>query len=161
MASKTTGWKCTHEAEIIENTNTYVKIKVTCYWTNDGWNYNISGVSAWVTCDGKTVLVKDSGSINSTASNYAAVSCGSYTFTVQKTTTAKAVYCSAKITAASTYVSGTKSSTASAVNVSALASYTVSYNANGGSGAPSNQTKWHGVTLTLSTQTWQRRQSIS
>lgn len=28
--------------------------------------------------------------------------------------------------------------------------YTVSYNANGGSGAPSNQTKTHGVTLTLS-----------
>ena len=28
--------------------------------------------------------------------------------------------------------------------------YTVSYNANGGSGAPSNQTKTHGITLTLS-----------
>ena len=31
-----------------------------------------------------------------------------------------------------------------------LTSYTVSYNANGGSGAPSSQTKWHGKTLTLS-----------
>ena len=31
-----------------------------------------------------------------------------------------------------------------------LASYTVSYNANGGSGAPSAQTKWHGKSLTLS-----------
>ena len=30
--------------------------------------------------------------------------------------------------------------------------YTVSYNANGGSGAPSSQTKTHGTTLTLSTQ---------
>ena len=30
-----------------------------------------------------------------------------------------------------------------------LAKYTVSYNANGGSGAPSSQTKWYGKTLTL------------
>lgn len=36
------------------------------------------------------------------------------------------------------------------VTVPAKPSYTVSYNANGGSGAPSNQTKWYGETLTLS-----------
>lgn len=35
-------------------------------------------------------------------------------------------------------------------SVPALASYTVSYNANGGSGAPSSQTKWYGKSLTLS-----------
>ena len=34
--------------------------------------------------------------------------------------------------------------------VSAAQTYTISYNANGGSGAPSPQTKTHGVTLTLS-----------
>lgn len=34
--------------------------------------------------------------------------------------------------------------------IPALASYTVSYNANGGSGAPSAQAKWYGKTLTLS-----------
>ena len=33
----------------------------------------------------------------------------------------------------------------------ALPSHTVSYNANGGSGAPGNQTKWYGSILTLST----------
>ncbi len=36
------------------------------------------------------------------------------------------------------------------VSVPALASYSVSYNANGGSGAPGAQTKYYGVTLTLS-----------
>lgn len=36
------------------------------------------------------------------------------------------------------------------ITIPKLASYTVSYNANGGTGAPSNQTKWHGVPLTLS-----------
>lgn len=34
--------------------------------------------------------------------------------------------------------------------ISANTSYAVSYDANGGSGAPSNQTKWSGVSLTLS-----------
>lgn len=36
------------------------------------------------------------------------------------------------------------------VNVPAKPSYVVKYNANGGSGAPSAQTKWYGETLTLS-----------
>lgn len=36
------------------------------------------------------------------------------------------------------------------VTIPALDSYTVKYNANGGSGAPSSQTKWYGQTLTLS-----------
>ena len=36
--------------------------------------------------------------------------------------------------------------------VPALPSYTVSYNANGGSGAPSSQTKYYGKTLTLSSR---------
>lgn len=36
------------------------------------------------------------------------------------------------------------------VTVPAWTSYTISYNANGGSGAPGSQTKWHGQALTLS-----------
>lgn len=36
------------------------------------------------------------------------------------------------------------------VSIPKLASYTVSYNANGGSSAPSSQTKWYGKSLTLS-----------
>lgn len=35
--------------------------------------------------------------------------------------------------------------------INALTSYTVSYNANGGSGAPGKQTKYYGINLTLST----------
>ena len=37
------------------------------------------------------------------------------------------------------------------VNVPAWTSYVIKYNANGGTGAPANQTKWSGQTLTLST----------
>jgi uncharacterized repeat protein (TIGR02543 family) len=75
---------------------------------------------------------------------------GSYSFTVNKTTAAQSIACYAKITSNSSYVSGTKTSSTVNVAVSAKTSYTVSYNANGGSGAPSAQTKWHGTTLKLS-----------
>lgn len=44
---------------------------------------------------------------------------------------------------------GTKTA-AGSISVAKQTSYTVSYNANGGSGVPSSQTKWHGETLTLS-----------
>lgn len=52
------------------------------------------------------------------------------------------------------YYSGFKSlgsgSNTWTLTIDPLASYTVSYNANGGSGAPSSQTKWYGEELTLS-----------
>ena len=44
---------------------------------------------------------------------------------------------------------GTRSASGS-ITITKKTSYTVSYNANGGSGAPSSQTKWHGTNLTLS-----------
>ena len=46
---------------------------------------------------------------------------------------------------------GTGSASGSvSISVPARSSYTVTYNANGGSGAPSSQTKWYGESLTLS-----------
>lgn len=43
------------------------------------------------------------------------------------------------------------SSSKTTISVAAKPSYTISYNANGGSGAPGSQTKWYGETLTLTT----------
>lgn len=45
---------------------------------------------------------------------------------------------------------GETSTAKATITVPAKPSYTVSYNANNGSGAPSSQTKWYGETLTLS-----------
>lgn len=53
-----------------------------------------------------------------------------------------------KLTWSGTYA-GTKSASGS-ISVAAKTKYTVSYNANGGSGTLSSQTKWYGETLTLS-----------
>lgn len=151
MATAATGWKCTHAVEVVSENETTKKIKVTCYWQNDGWNYDVNGISAWVYCGGQSYKVKDGSWVDSTAGNYVAVSCGSYTFTINKTHSAQSLSCYAKITAASSYVSGTKSSTATTASVASKTKYTVSYNANGGNGAPSAQTKWHGEELTVST----------
>lgn len=150
MATAATGWKCTHTAEITAQTATTATIKVTCYWQNDGWTYDISHVSAWVYCGGQSYKVKNDGDIDSTASSSTRVSCGSYSFTVSKTHVAQALSCYAKITSTSSYVSGTKSSTAANVSVTAKTSYAVTYSANGGSSTPAAQTKWHDENLTLS-----------
>lgn len=46
-----------------------------------------------------------------------------------------------------------KSTATESINVPALPSYNVTYNANGGSGAPAGQTKWYGEDLTLQSGT--------
>lgn len=73
---------------------------------------------------------------------------GQSTFTYSRGTAAQTISCAAKISDVN-YIKATPSVTAS-FTVPALASYTVSYNVNGGSGtAPSSQTKYYGKTLTL------------
>ena len=144
------GWYCTHSASVVSQTNTQATIRVTCYWQNSGWNYNVNGVYAYVYCAGTEVCVKNGNWVDSTASNSAKVSCGSHDFVINKTTSAQNVSCYARINCTSSYSPGNRSSSAANVSVSAKPSYTVSYNANGGSGAPSAQTKWYGTNLTLS-----------
>lgn len=152
MATKNTGWSCVHSASISSSSNDSVTITVTCYWKNSGWNYDINNVSAWVYCNGQSIQVKNNGSVNA-PSNSGQYSMGSASFTIGKGTGAFSVSCYAKITSNSSYVAGTKSSSSSSISVPAKPSYTVSYNANGGSGAPGSQTKWYGQNLTLS---WDR-----
>lgn len=69
-------------------------------------------------------------------------------YTFEKGTSAATKTISAKVT--NTYT-GSSSTATLTVTVPALAKYTISYNANGGSGAPGSQTKYYGKTLTLST----------
>lgn len=155
MATAATGWLCTHSTSVIAETDTTKTIRVTCYWANNGWSYNINYVYGYVYCiiDG----VKDkreiftSGNVNTTSSSSQTL--GYSDFVVPKGTSAKSVECYAKIYSESSYASGTKYSTATYVSVDAITSYTVSYNANGGAGAPTNQTKWYGTNLTLSSTT--------
>ncbi len=73
---------------------------------------------------------------------------GSSSYTYSRGTSAVTRYLRAKLVNVDR-VGGTMTA-ASYFTIPKLDSYTVSYNANGGSGAPSSQTKWYGKTLTLS-----------
>lgn len=73
---------------------------------------------------------------------------GPTTYTYNKITSTQTKYFAAKLTGVDA-VGGTMTVSKS-ISVPALAKYTVSYNANGGSGAPGSQTKWYGTNLTLS-----------
>ena len=71
---------------------------------------------------------------------------------VSKSTSAKNVAFSVNVTWGVTWADvyvATKSASGT-IRISAKTSYTVSFNANGGTGAPSSQTKWYGTNLTLS-----------
>ena len=71
---------------------------------------------------------------------------------VSKSTSAKNVAFSVNVTWGITWADvyvATKSASGT-IQISAKTSYTVSFNANGGTGAPSPQTKWYGTNLTLS-----------
>lgn len=150
MANKDSGWKCTHDAYVSSQNDSSANITVKCYFQNDGWNYQIGWLNAWTTCNGNTQQVAWNAAIDTTSSNYASAYLGEYTYGISKGTSSQSIACSASITSNGTYIQGTKSSSQTHVSVSALPSYTVSYNANGGSGAPGSQTKWYGRTLTLS-----------
>lgn len=77
---------------------------------------------------------------------------GTKTLSITKTHSAQSI--TVKATVTSTYAWSGHSSTASAtVSVPAKTNYSITYNANTGSGAPGSQTKWYGEALTLSTAT--------
>ena len=69
-----------------------------------------------------------------------------YTFTKGTSSSKRSV--AAKLTSVDRV--GATMTALTSYTIPALASYTVSYNANGGSGAPTSQTKWYGKALTLS-----------
>ena len=78
---------------------------------------------------------------------------GDYSKVYSKTHSAQSIVLKSEYYGEATggYVAGTKSGDHSVtISIPAKSSYTISYNANGGSGAPSSQTKWYGETLTLS-----------
>ena len=83
---------------------------------------------------------------NVTSSDKTAVA--SFSWSWNKTTSAQTVMITAYTTSPSNHASQKASKS---FTIPALKSYTVSYNANGGSGAPSSQIKYYGKALTLST----------
>lgn len=117
--------------------------------------YNAAQYGVGVQCSvGGTVRKTDTGYLSSSpGTKYKTVASVSGTTDYTRGTSAKNVTVTVKAygTTVSGYGSAGGSTSASVtVSIPALPSYTVAYNANGGSGAPGSQTKWYGQTLTLS-----------
>lgn len=123
------------------------------YWTrysvSDSSNtfyYNCSQTATSATTSKGSVSISHSSNSSWSTSNQTKLATYNYTYT--RGTSAKTYKIYAKLTGID-YI-GVAASANTSFTIPALASYTVSYNANGGSGAPSNQTKYYGTTLTLS-----------
>ena len=125
-------------------------LRIYCYWKNNGWTYHMQPVYGWVTCNGEERQVYGPGYPNFTGSNQGEYLLGYSDFTIYRGQSDKSSSYSARLRSDSSYVSGSRSSSSGVYVTGKLASHTVSYNANGGTGAPSNQTKWYGTILTLS-----------
>lgn len=107
-----------------------------------------SSGSATTDRGGTNIQTKVATGAGWSTSNQVKLTSKSYTWKHTRGKTAATRYLYAKLTnvdrvGATMYASKT-------VTIPALATYTISYNANGGSGAPSNQTKYYGNDLTLS-----------
>lgn len=131
------------------STATTAVLSWTLKWVTHGYTVNSSL--------NKDYTVKINGSTVKTGSfaigGKSTQNITSGTVTITKGTAAKSVALALSFVMNFTWKNvygGTKTASGS-ISVAAKTSYKVTYNANGGSGAPSQQTKWHGTNLTLST----------
>lgn len=131
--------------------NTAVELTVEPWVGVNGYNCSYNGVTGGASID---FSVNSSGSV----SVYKSYSDGLTWYAFPKATkswnrtkSSQTIYFSSSATfpAGSSNWSGTSTAYGTLV-IDPLPSYTVSYDANGGSGAPGNQTKWYGESLTLS-----------
>ena len=138
----------------LTHTNTHTTRVITLwFWSkysiSDSTNtlyYNAGTTNA--TSSKGSVSISTSVSSGSGWSTSNQVKLKTYSHTYARGTSDWGESCAMKLTGIDR-VGGTMTATTS-YTVPKLASYTVAYNANGGSGAPSSQTKYYGKTLTLS-----------
>lgn len=130
-----------------ETTNTAYKVAVTnagvyidCSWANYPWKTTIAATGY----DSRTASV---GTTYWTKGNHGVLTADK-TYSWERKTSAYTV--TIKVTTKKNVSGGGSGSKSVTFTVPALAKYTVSYNANGGSDAPGSQTKYYGKTLTLS-----------
>ena len=136
--------------DLTATVNTVTRTSATEYTVK----FNVSWATHWNTKTDYGMSVSSGGGSVSLNSSGTKAASGSGTFTGTYSTTANAAATKTVTVTFRNYNtdhndSATKSISLSA-SVPAWTSYTVSYNANGGSGAPSAQTKWKDQALTLS-----------
>ena len=139
-------WRVRGVANLNATENGRVRIKTECF-INSANGYWFSGltVRGRAGVNGQFDMIdKANVSINQNSG----VGLVAKEIWVARTRSAQSIVCTAEVTV-SGYAAGT-SKTDIRINVPAKPSHTVSYNANGGTGAPGRQTKWWGESLHVS-----------
>lgn len=114
-----------------------------------GWGFQIwTGIIGTANANGASNSVNTS--FNTSTGSWSTKDITSASQRFAKGHSAYNVTLSGSVVNQSGYMNGT-SSASQTITIPALASHTVSFNANGGTGAPGSQTKWYGTVLTLST----------
>lgn len=140
-------WRCEMYAAITSQNNTSVTISCTAaIQTVNGYHYSGLTVRGSAGVNGQWANVDRSGVNVNTGQN---VNMATKTLTIAKTKSVQSIACGGEIRVTG-FAAGVSGATMN-VSVPALASHKVTYNANGGTGAPGAQTKWYGEILTLST----------
>lgn len=113
-----------------------------------GWGFQIwTGIVGTANANGESNTVNTSFNTPTGSWNTKDITSASKRFV--KGHNAYNITLSGSVTNQSGYMNGT-SSASQTITVPALAHHTVRFDANGGTGAPGNQTKWYGTILTLS-----------
>lgn len=139
-------WRVRNKSTVTATENGRVRIKVECFINsaNGYWfsGLNVHGGAAvngqWNTADQTNVSIAQNSGVGLVAKE----------IWVNRTKATQSVLCTAEARV-SGFAAGTSRSDLR-ISVPPKPSHTVSYNANGGSGAPGSQTKWWGEFLTLS-----------
>ncbi len=139
-------WRVRNKSTVTATENGRVRIKTECFINsaNGYWfsGLNVHGGAAvngqWNTFDQTNVSIAQNSGVGLVAKE----------IWVNRTKATQSVLCTAEARV-SGFAAGTSRSDLR-ISVPPLPSHTVSYNANGGSGAPGSQTKWWGEFLTLS-----------
>lgn len=133
-------------AAITSQNNTSVTISCTAaIQTVNGYHYVGLTVRGSAGVNGQWANVDRSGVNVNPGQN---VNMATKTLTIAKTKSVQSIACGGEIRVTG-FAAGVSGATMT-VSVPALASHKVTYNANGGTGAPAAQTKWYGEALTLS-----------
>lgn len=143
-------FSCNTSAELIESSNSRDVLRIRCYWKNNGWKYHMSPIYGWVTCNGEERLVYNAGYPDFQSDNQAQYELGYSDYALGRAHSGYQVEYHARLRSDSSYASGERVSGSGYHTVGGVTHTVITYNANGGSGAPGNQDKWWGEALYLS-----------
>lgn len=137
------------------NAQTSVSVKVQV-WFRSMYSLQDSNNSYYYNAASSATTLIGAKTINHTANSGGAWSesnqtlLGEYSYTYNKTTSVQKKYFSAKFTGLDNLGESNVTSVTISIDIPTLLPLTITYNANGGSGAPGNQIKYWGISTSLS-----------